>query len=63
MRRECQQKSIPWYSLQWPRNEDVFDGEKIVFPYRSPSSKFAYTQESFYGASDMYLLPLKKKKF
>lgn len=62
MRRECQQKSIPWYSLQWPRNEDVFDGEKIVFPYRSPSSKFAYTQEPFYGASDMYFITSKKEK-
>lgn len=55
-RRECKEKKIPWYSLHWPREMMTFEKEKIVFPYRSPVSRFAYTEKPFYGASDMYFI-------
>ena len=59
-RRECEKGVIPWYSLHWPREPDIFESEKIVCPYRSLWNMFAYTKEPFYGGTDMYFITPKK---
>ncbi len=53
-RREVQTGTRPWYGLQWPRNQQVFEGPKIVVPQRSKVNRFAYTRQPFYCSADVY---------
>ncbi|MFA4957900.1 MAG: DNA methyltransferase [Candidatus Methanoperedens sp.] len=61
-RRECEEGKIPWFSLHWPRTQDIFEGDKIVCPYRSPYNTFGYTDKPFYGSTDMYFITQKKNR-
>lgn len=61
-RREALSGKIPWYSLQWPRQIDIFENEKIVVPQRAILNYFSYTEEAFYASADVYFItkgPLK----
>lgn len=57
-RRECRKGVRKWYELQWGRDEKNFIGEKIVFPYKAGSNRFALDQGSFHSA-DIYSMKLK----
>ena len=43
MRRETQKGSNQWFHLHWPRKEELFNGEKIVYPQMCAKPTFAYT--------------------
>ena len=58
MRRECKRGVRLWYNLQWGRVQKIFEGEKIIFPYKATGNKFAYDVGSYYSA-DVYSLVLK----
>ncbi|MEA2003802.1 MAG: N-6 DNA methylase [archaeon] len=60
LRRECEEGKIPWYSLHWPREQEIFDGEKIICPYRSTRNIFGYAKKPFYGSTDMYFITPKR---
>ncbi len=60
-RRECRNGVRKWYQLQWGRNKAVFEGEKLVYPYKSASSRFAIDTEGNYCSADVYSLRLKRK--
>lgn len=53
-RRECQRGVVPWYGLQWPRNPNHFQGEKIIFPYKAPKNRFALDAQGNYFSADIY---------
>ncbi|MHB8584555.1 MAG: Eco57I restriction-modification methylase domain-containing protein [Thermoplasmatota archaeon] len=57
-RRETAAGRVPWWSLHWPREERLFEGEKIVCPYRARRNTFAYHVGPFYGSTDLYFLKL-----
>lgn len=57
-RRECVKGIRKWYELQWGRKEGNFKGEKIVFPYKASSNRFAIDKGSFHSA-DIYSITLK----
>jgi adenine-specific DNA-methyltransferase len=57
-RRECRNGVRMWYELQWGREEKYFEGEKIVFPYKASSNRFALDKDSFHSA-DIYCIKLK----
>lgn len=57
-RRECIKGIRKWYQLQWGRNPDIFEKEKIIFPYKADSNKFAVDKGSYFSA-DVYCLLLK----
>lgn len=57
-RRECKKGLRAWYHLQWGRTQDIFEKEKIVFPYKSNSNRFALDKGSYFSA-DVYCLTLK----
>ncbi|MFL0194620.1 Eco57I restriction-modification methylase domain-containing protein [Clostridium sp. WILCCON 0269] len=57
-RRECRNGVRKWYELQWGRKAEVFEGEKIIFPYKSPNNRFALDRGSYFSA-DIYSLVLK----
>ncbi|WP_035796666.1 Eco57I restriction-modification methylase domain-containing protein [Clostridium akagii] len=58
-RRECKNGIRKWYELQWGRNKDIFQGTKIVLPYKSENNRFALDKGSFFSA-DVYALILKE---
>ncbi|MBN2795998.1 MAG: N-6 DNA methylase [Clostridia bacterium] len=61
-RREVKNGKRKWYALQWYRDPDIFEGEKIVVPQRAMSNTFAYTDQPFYASADVYFItkgPLK----
>ncbi len=58
-RREVKIGARAWYELQWPRDEKIFLGPKIIAPQRSKSNTFAYLEAPFYGSADIYFLSAK----
>lgn len=60
-RRECRKGIRKWYQLQWGRTEEVFDTPKIVYPFKSSSSRFAVDKSGNYCSADVYSLKLKKQ--
>jgi len=58
-RRECQRGIRKWYELQWGRDQNIFEGEKIVFPFKASSNRFAFDKGSYFSA-DVYALILKE---
>ncbi|WP_138206616.1 Eco57I restriction-modification methylase domain-containing protein [Haloimpatiens lingqiaonensis] len=58
-RRECKKGIRNWYQLQWGRVPEVFQGKKIVFPYKSNKNRFSLDIGSFFSA-DIYCLTLKE---
>ncbi|SCZ77175.1 Eco57I restriction-modification methylase domain-containing protein [Acidaminobacter hydrogenoformans] len=59
-RREVKNGVRPWYALQWPRTEAMFEGPKIVVPHRALNNAFAYTDQPYYGSADLYYLTPKE---
>lgn len=58
-RRECVKGIRKWYELQWGRNQNIFEGEKIIFPFKASSNRFAIDKGSYFSA-DVYALILKE---
>ena len=58
-RRECQKGIRKWYELQWGRDEKIFEGEKIIFPFKASTNRFAFDKGSYFSA-DVYALILKE---
>lgn len=61
-RRECKKGAIKWYELQWGRDRKIFEGEKIIFPYKASENRFSIDKGSFFSA-DIYSLVLKDNHF
>jgi adenine-specific DNA-methyltransferase len=57
-RRECRNGVRKWYELQWGRTPSIFEGVKIVFPYKAAGNRFALDEGSYFSA-DIYALILK----
>lgn len=58
-RRECKKGTRRWYELQWGRKPEIFEKEKIVFPYKSSDNRFTLDKGSYFSA-DVYSLVLKE---
>ena len=67
MRRETQKGSNLWFHLHWPRKEELFAGEKIVYPQMGAVPTFAYSNEPYFtnmSANIVYALtPINLKVF
>ncbi|HYE84435.1 MAG TPA: N-6 DNA methylase [Clostridia bacterium] len=60
-RRECRKGVRKWYQLQWGRTNEIFETPKIVYPYKSPDSRFAVDEAGYYCSADIYSLRLRKE--
>lgn len=58
LRRECRSGRRKWYELQWGRNEALFEGRKLIFPYKCEENRFAVDKGSYFSA-DVYSLVIK----
>ncbi len=55
-RRECKNGVRKWYELQWGRDLNLFENNKIVFPYKSKSNNFYYDTDEYLCSADVYSL-------
>ena len=55
-RREVINGARNWYELQWPRDEEIFKGPKIMVPHRAMENRFVYTEKICYGSADIYFI-------
>ncbi len=53
-RRECKTGSRRSFDLHWARNRELFEQPKIIFPYKSSSSKFVVDQQWHFFSADIY---------
>jgi type I restriction-modification system DNA methylase subunit len=53
-------ETYKWYELHRARDQENFEGEKIICSYRAKEASFAYHDSSFYGSTDMYFMKLLK---
>ena len=47
-RRETANKSNCWYHLHWPRNEQIFKQEKIIYPQMCNIPIFSYSNQPYF---------------
>ncbi|MBK5251467.1 MAG: Eco57I restriction-modification methylase domain-containing protein [Peptostreptococcaceae bacterium] len=55
-RREVINGARHWYELQWYRDEEIFNGPKIMVPHRAVDNRFVYTEKPCYGSADIYFI-------
>ncbi|MCY6483584.1 N-6 DNA methylase [Clostridium aestuarii] len=58
-RRECKTGARQWYQLQWGRRKEIFEKEKIIFPYKASTNRFVLDKGKYFSA-DVYALVLKE---
>ena len=57
-RRECRKGIRKWYELQWGRKKEIFQGKKIIFPYKSKENIFTLDKGNYFSA-DVYCMFIK----
>lgn len=55
-RREVINGRIRWFDLWWPREQSIFESEKLVTSLRAKENTFAYENRNFYSQSDITLI-------
>lgn len=58
-RRECSKGIREWYQLQWGRKREIFEKEKIIYPYKGVHNTFILDKGKYFSA-DIYALILKE---
>lgn len=53
----------PWWCLDRPRNQEIFDSEKIICPQRSYYNTFAYNDIPWYSSADVYYITKKSQDY
>ncbi|MDR1834788.1 MAG: N-6 DNA methylase [Fusobacteriaceae bacterium] len=61
-RREVAKGTIPWWQLQWPREEKIFKEPKIIARQRCRDNNFAYSEQEIYSSADVYFITRKEEK-
>ena len=60
-RREVENGRIRWFDLWWPREQSIFESEKLVTSRRAKENTFAYDNIKTYLQSDITLITPKKE--
>lgn len=60
-KRETKLGRLPWYSLHWSREQEIFEGEKIICPQRSYQNSFAYNNIPWFSSADVYFITKKNE--
>ncbi len=62
-RRECKNGKLPWHAIQWGRDTDLFNGRKIIFPYKATKNRFAIDENKCFFSADIYGLIIKERLY
>lgn len=55
-RAQIKRSNQAWYTLLWPRDERMFTGDKIVFPYRAKTNIFSLVRDEWFSGTDTYFV-------
>jgi type I restriction-modification system DNA methylase subunit len=56
------EEKYPWFALHRPREQKIFEGEKIINPQHTQQIVFAYLNEPIYSSRDVYYITPKNRK-
>ena len=56
------EEKYPWFALHRPREQKIFESEKIINPQHAQQIVFAYLNEPIYSSRDVYYITPKNKK-
>ena len=59
-RRECVLGRRKWYELQWGREKELFEREKVIFPFKCSENRFVADTGNYFSA-DIYALTVKSE--
>ncbi|MFN4007262.1 MAG: Eco57I restriction-modification methylase domain-containing protein [Chitinophagaceae bacterium] len=65
-RREAKNGKIRWFDLQWPREQELFESEKLICRFKASENTFCYDSNGFYSSADTTVVALNeagKKKY
>lgn len=65
-RREAKNGKIRWFDLQWPREQELFESEKLICRFKASENTFCYDANGFYSSADTTVVALNesgKKKY
>ncbi|HHT27663.1 MAG TPA: N-6 DNA methylase [Firmicutes bacterium] len=55
-KREYHLGKRDWFHIHWPRDEQIFAGEKIMTAQRGSRPAFAWTEKELFAATDVYFI-------
>jgi hypothetical protein len=57
-RREAKNGKIRWFDLQWPREQELFESEKLICRFKAYENTFCYDANGFYSSADTTVVAL-----
>ena len=60
-RREAKSGKIRWFDLQWPRDQEMFDSEKLICRFKANENTFCFDDKGFYSSADTTVVALNSK--
>lgn len=63
IRNQNNEDSTTWFILDRPREEWIFEGDKIIAPQRSKSNTFGFNSVSWYSSADVYFIKSKNNNY
>jgi hypothetical protein len=60
-RREAKSGVIRWFDLQWSRNNELFDGPKLLCRFKAPFNTFALDLKGTYSSADTTVVKIKNE--
>ena len=63
IRNQNNEDSETWFILDRPREEWIFEGDKIVAPQRSKKNTFGFNSVAWYSSADVYYIKTNSEKF
>jgi adenine-specific DNA-methyltransferase len=63
IRNQNNEDAESWFMLDRPREEWIFEGDKIVAPQRSRTNTFGYNEVTWYSSADVYYIKTNNKNY
>jgi len=60
-RREAKNGKIRWFDLQWPREQEFFESEKLICRFKASENTFCYDANGFYSSADTTVVALNER--
>jgi len=58
-RREAKSGRLRWFDLQWSRDSELFDNEKLICRFKAENNTFCYDNKGYYSSADTTIVALK----
>lgn len=59
-RREAKSGKLRWFDLQWSREQEMFDSEKLICRFKAERNTFCFDDNKYYSSADTTIVCLNK---